>query len=106
MELREQTEFIKILERNGFFAYKVKASKPGVPDIEGVKNKVCHHFEAKRIDGVLSNKQKFHLKNTYENPHIVMKINGKFHIWGDWFETNVLETKIIFIGSIKDYLKE
>ena len=106
MELKEQSEFIKVLKRSNIFSYKVKASEPGIPDIEGIRDFIVMHFESKKIDGVLSDKQKYHLKYTYPNPYIVMKILGEFHIWGEPFDIHEKETKIKFIGSIKDYLKE
>jgi len=104
MELKEQTEFIKILDRNGFFAYKVNASRKGVPDIEAVKDKVSRHFEAKSLGGSTSRQQKRLLLEVYLHPYAVMKVEGKFFVWGEPFEIHKKEDKIIFAGSLRSFL--
>jgi len=86
-ELREQSEFIKILKANHFDAYKIKASKRGVPDIEAIKDGVIYKFEVKAVGGVLSPMQLDFFKK-YKNTFLVIKTKGVFEITG----TTILRT--------------
>ena len=80
-ELKEQSEFIKVLKSLGLKAYKVNASVKGVPDIEAFlpDSNIIYKFEVKAKGGRLSEAQKEYYKS-YHQTYIVIKENGKFNI--------------------------
>lgn len=98
-ELKEQTEFVKLLNRNGHNAYKVYASKAGVPDIESIYGMTIYKFEQKTKEGVLSPQQKKFFKG-YELCYVVKKIKSVFYYYGPReIPLQSMETRIKYGGS-------
>jgi len=105
-ELLDQSKFIKLLSRNGFLAYKVTASKAGVPDIEAIKNGIIYKFESKTISGKMSNKQREYFK-IYHLCYLVIKVKDLYWYYGpEELNLDNRETKLIHGGTyenIKQY---
>jgi len=99
-ELKEQSEFLKLLKRNGFDAYKIKASRKGVPDLEAIRLGTLYKFEQKAVGGVLSQQQKAYFK-IYKLTYLVIKKDGIFWYYGDTkIHFNKLEKKIKYGGQL------
>ena len=97
-ELREQSQFMKLLAKEGFYCYKVKASKAGVPDIDAIRNDIIYKFEAKAKGGKLSELQK-RFRGIYSLTYTVEKNGKEFHYWGKK-PVSLKNSNIVYKGEI------
>ena len=62
-EQQIQSKIIKYLESNGCFVLKlIRTNKNGIPDLSIFKNGKAFFIEVKKKDGVLSEMQKYRIK--------------------------------------------
>lgn len=62
-EAQIQSKIIKHLVHNGYFVIKImRTNINGVPDLLAIKNGRATFYEVKRIDGVVSELQKYRIK--------------------------------------------
>lgn len=62
-EAQIQSKIIKHLEHNGYFVIKLmRTNINGVPDLLAIKNGRATFYEVKRIGGVVSELQKYRIK--------------------------------------------
>ena len=63
LEQKIQTKIIKKLELNGWYVVKlIKTSKNGIMDLMALRNGITMFIEVKQPNGVLSEIQKFRIK--------------------------------------------
>jgi Holliday junction resolvase len=81
LESARQTKIKKQLEKEGYFVIKlIKTSVNGIPDLMALKNGETIFIEVKQPKGVLSEIQKYRIKELRENGFLV-------YIWTD-YKTN------------------
>jgi Holliday junction resolvase len=62
-ESQIQSKIIKHLEKNGYFVIKLmRTNINGVPDLLAIKDGTASFYEVKRENGVVSEMQKFRIK--------------------------------------------
>lgn len=99
-ELREQSEFMRLLTLDGWYCYKVKASRKGVPDIEGIKNDVSVKFESKAEGGVLSPMQ-IRFRRIYSNTYLVIKKGRIFKYYGK-SDLKIKSNRVLYGGHYEN----
>jgi Holliday junction resolvase len=78
LESARQTKIKKQLEKEGYFVIKlIKTSVNGIPDLMALKNGETIFIEVKQPKGVLSEIQKYRIKELRENGFLV-------YIWTDY----------------------
>ena len=78
LESKIQAKIIKKLEAEGWYCIKiVKCNKSGIPDILALKNGIAKFIEVKQEKGVISEIQKFRIKELQEQGFEV-------NVWKDY----------------------
>ena len=78
LESARQTKIKKQLEKEGYFVIKlIKTSVNGIPDLMALKNGETIFIEVKQPKGVLSEIQKYRIKELREKGFLV-------YIWTDY----------------------
>ena len=78
LESARQTKIKKQLEKDGYFVIKlIKTSVNGIPDLMALKNGETIFVEVKQPKGVLSEIQKYRIKELREKGFLV-------YIWTDY----------------------
>ena len=68
LESKVQAKLIKKLESEGYYVLKlIKTNKNGIPDLLALKENEIYFIEVKAKSGVLSEIQKYRLKELKEN---------------------------------------